>query len=117
MRRKHVVVSRSGEKEMKKIIMIAFLSTLLIGCTTVEYKYKYIEVEVVVAAEVTPPPKFKKASLPIESLSDKDKKDYPKIAKSYVSSIEILKKEVEKRDTALNAYRSTKKDEKKVKNK
>jgi len=85
---------------MKNIIMIAVLSVFLMGCTTIEYKYKYIEVEVPVAVEVTPPPKFKKAELPIESLTDKDKKNYPKIAKSYVSTVEILKKEVEKRDVA-----------------
>jgi len=75
---------------MKNIIMIALLSVLLVGCSTIEYKYKYIKVEVPVAANVTPPPNFKKASLPIESLTDKDKKNYPKIAKSYVSTVEIL---------------------------
>lgn len=106
------MVSRSGEKEMKNIIMIALLSVLLMGCTTVEYKYKYIKVEVPVQVDIPEPPKFKKASLPIELLTDKDKKDYPKIAKSYSSTVEILKKEVEKRDTALDAYRPKEKEKK-----
>jgi len=92
---------------MKNIILaIALLMT--VGCTTVEYKYKYVEVEVPVAVAVTPPPKFKKVDLPIAKLTKKDNKNYPKISKAYAITIKILKKELEKRDVALDKYRPKK---------
>lgn len=90
--------------------MVSILAVLLAGCSTIEYKYKYIEVKVPVAADVTPPPKFTKVKLPIEDLTNKDKKNYPKIAKDYAVSIKILKKELDKRDKALDAYRPAKAD-------
>ena len=89
---------------MKKIILLSAI-LFLAGCTTIEYKYKYIEVEVPVPVEVTPPPIFKKTVLPIEALTKKDNKNYPKISKAYVISIKLLKKDIEKRDVALDKYR------------
>ena len=92
---------------MKNILLMISLLTL-IGCTSIEYKYKYIEVEVPVVVEVPAPPKFAKTALPIETLTKKDNNNYPKISKAYALSIKMLKKELEKRDVALDKYRPKK---------
>lgn len=94
---------------MKNLLLLGLSFILLIGCTpTIEYRYKYVYVDKPVPVAVTAPKDFIDPYLPINSLTDKDKKDYPKISKAYVSSIKILKKEVKLRDVALDAYRPKK---------
>lgn len=93
---------------MKKLIVIAIVSLLLIGCSPeIRYKYKYVEVKVPVQTPITPPPVLVKPILPINSLIDADKKDYPKISKAYAITIKRLKAYIEKQDKSLDAYRTT----------
>ena len=93
---------------MKKLIVLVFASMLLMGCTKTIIKYKYIDVNIPIQVPVTPPPTIVKPILPVNLLTVKDKKDYPKVAKAYITTIRRLKAYSEKQEKALDVYRPKK---------